>query len=281
MNAVQLALRNLICLRPRTMGPLVAIALLLCALDLFAGSRRMQLQRVEQQAAFEQGYGHLAVLPLGGGFGTDAEAVRRLAAATPGVTLVVPRTGPTGERQRFAAYLARPEGAERALDQLAARLRDAGLHAEVRRGESLSGHYVALRDAVNAELAAAVLAMLVLAGAITFAVATVNCVERRRELAVLRAFGLPRGGLVAHVMAEALMVGLGAIVLAGGIGSFGHWAIGQCSWLGSAGVAIELEPGRVLLALLAVMSVVGAAALRPALKAAGVEVTAGLRECEV
>lgn len=281
MNAVQLALRNLIWMRPRTMGPLVAIALLLCALDLFAGSRRLQLQQTEQQAAFEQGYGQLAVLPPGGGFGADAEAVRQLVAATAGVTLVVPRPGLKGEPQRFAAYLARPDGVGQALDQLEARLRNAGLHAEVRRGEMLSDRYLALREAVQAELAAAALATLVLLGAITFVVASVNCVERRRELAVLRAFGLPRGGLVAHVMAEALMVGLGAIVLAAGMGSFVHWAIGQCSWLGSAGVAIELQPGRLLVAMLAVMGVVGLAALRPASRAAQVEVTAGLRECEV
>lgn len=280
MNAVQLALRNLLWMRPRTMGPLVAIALLLCALDLFAGSRRTQLQRTEQQEAFAQGYGQLAILPLGTGFGTDAAAIRKLIGATAGVTLVAPRTGPKGEVLRFAAYLARADDAGPAQKLLEAGLRQARLHAEVRRGESLSEHYNAVREVADTELAAAALAMLALVGALTFAVASVNCVERRRELAVLRAYGLPRGGLVTHVVAEAAMVGLGAIVLAAAAGSLVDWSIRQCSWLRNAGIAIELEPGRLFVALGAVMAVVCLAALRPALKAARTEVTGGLRDCE-
>lgn len=280
MNAVQLALRNLLWMRPRTMGPLVAIALLLCALDLFAGSRRMQLQRTEQQAAFAQDYGQLAILPLGTGFGTDAAAIRKLIGATAGVTLVAPRTGPKGEVLRFAAYLARADDAGPAQELLEAELRQARLHAEVRRGESLSEHYIAVREVADTELAAAALAMLALVGALTFAVASVNCVGRRRELAVLRAYGLPRGGLVTHVVAEAAMVGLGAIVLATAAGSVVNWSIRQCSRLRNAGIAIELKPGHLFVALAAVMAVVCLAALRPALKGARTEVTIGLRDCE-
>lgn len=280
MNAVQLALRNLIWMRPRTIGPLVAIALLLCALDLFAGSRRVHLQRIEQEAAFGQGYSQLAVLPIGTGVGTDVDAIRKLAAATAGVTLVVPRTDPKGEVQRFAVYLAQPDQAARAQAVLGDKLRQARVHAEVRRGEFLSEQYQSVRASASTELVAAVLAMLALAGALTFTVASINCVERRRELAVLRAFGLPRGGLVMHVMAEAMMVGLGAIVLAVAAGTVVDWSIRQCSWLGKAGISIELEPGRLLAAMSAVMGVVCLAALRPALRAGGAEVSASLRDCE-
>jgi hypothetical protein len=265
-EAWQLALRNLVLLRPRTVMPLLIIALLACALDFFAGCQRVLMQREESRAAFAQGLGQLAIVPNSGRSFTDEEParLRSLLANTPGVALAVPHVDRRDALQYIAIYVPTQIDEERVLASLASKLQSGGGVASVIRGNALSERYRDARRLVNAELGLAGLAMLALAGAISFWAAAVNGKRRRRELVVLRSFGLRRRGITAHVMAEGLVVGIGAVVLAAMLSSATSWLV---EGLGGH-LPVELDPARLLGTLAALLGVSVAAAAIPALRAA-------------
>jgi hypothetical protein len=258
------ALRNLMLLRPRTVVPLLIIALLACALDFFAGCQRVLMQREESRAAFAQGLGQLAIVPgesrsFPGG---EPERLLALAAATPGVALAVPHADRRDALQYIAVFVSSPGGEEQVLGALAAAVGKAPV--SVIRSNLLSDRYRAARRLADAELGLAGLGLLVLAGVISFWAAAVNGRRRRRELVVLRSFGLQRRGITAHVMAEGILVGVGAVVLAAAMSSATSWVVEGLGWQ----LPVELDPVRLLGTLAALLGVSIAAAAIPALRAA-------------
>lgn len=266
-EALRLALRNLVLLRARTVVPLLVIAMLACALDFFAGFQRVLMQKEEAEAAFAQGLGQLAVVPSdGAGFASAAmaEGVRARAAATHGVALAILHAGPGDALQHLAIYVANPADEERVRADLSARLRDDDVPARVIEARFLSGPYRAARRRANAGLGAAGLAVLALAGAMSCWSATVNGKRRRRELTVMRSFGLQRRGITSHVMAEAVVVAVCAIVLATMAGSVASWLAEAFGW----NLPVELDPARLAGTMAALLAVTTAAAAIPALRAA-------------
>jgi hypothetical protein len=263
-EACHLALRNLVLLRPRTVVPLLIIALLACALDFFAGCQRVLMQGEENRAAFAQGLGQLAIVPGDARSFSDGEPerLRALAAATPGVALTVTHAGRRDALQYIAVFVTATSGEERVLAALAAGLGKAP--ASVIRASLLSERYRAARRLADAELGLAGLGLLLLAGAISFWAAAVNGRRRQRELVVLRSFGLQRRGIAAHVMAEGILVGLGAVVLAAAISSATSWVVEGLGWQ----LPVELDPVRLLGTLAALLGVSIAAAAIPAVRAA-------------
>jgi hypothetical protein len=268
-EACQMALRNLVLLRPRTVVPLLIIALLVCALDFFAGFQRLLMRQEQHQAAFAQGLGQLAIVPSAGrSFANgEPEHLRSLAGATHGVALAVPHLDLRDALQYVAIYVARPGDEDRVRDSLSAGLRQLKLTASVIRADLLSGRYRAARRLANAELGLAGLALLVFAGGISFWAAAVNGKRRRRELVVLRSFGLQRRGITPYVMAEAILVGIGALVLAAMLSSATSWLADALGWQ----LPVELDPLRLLGTMAALLGVSVAAAAIPALRAADVK----------
>ncbi|MGZ5199439.1 MAG: FtsX-like permease family protein [Telluria sp.] len=160
--------------------------------------------------------------------------------------------------------MAKPGDEDRVRDALSAVLRNQKLSSSVIRADVLSGRYRSARRLANAELGLAGLALLVFAGAISFWAAAVNGKRRRRELVVLRSFGLQRRGITAHVMAEGILVAIGAVVLAAMLGSTTSWLAEELGWR----LPVELDPLRLLGTMAALLGVTIAAAAIPALRAA-------------
>jgi hypothetical protein len=262
-EACRLALRNLMLLRARTVVPLLIIALLACALDFFAGRQRLLVQGEENRAAFTQGLGQLAIVPRDGRSfpGGEVEHLRALAAGTRGVALAVPHVDRAMALQYISVFVTAPGGEEAVLAMLATTLAKAP--ASVIRSNLLSARFRSARHLADAELGLAGLGMLALAGAISFWSAAANGKRRRRELVVLRSFGLQRHGIAAHVMAEGVLVSLGAVVLAAAISSAASWLV---EGLGGR-LPVELDPVRLLGTLAALLGVSVAAAAIPALRA--------------
>jgi hypothetical protein len=267
-EAWQIALRNLVLLRPRTVVPLLIIALLACALDFFAGCQRVLMQREESRAAFAQGLGQLAIVPTSNRSFPDEEPerLRGIVAATPGVALVVPHLDRRDALQYVAVFLTTRGDEDRVLALLNEKLHNQAPAASVIRANLLSGRYRAARRLADAELGVAGLALLALAGAISFWAAAVNGKRRRRELVVLRNFGLRRRGITAYVMAEGLVIGIGAVVLASMLSSATSWVVEGLGWQ----MPVELDPVRLLGTMAALLGVSVASAAIPALRAGDV-----------
>jgi hypothetical protein len=264
-EACRAALRNLVLLRPRTVGPLLIIALLACALDFFAGCQRMLMQKEASHAAFTQGLGQLAIVPSGGGdFRQDEpERLRALAAAIPGVSLVVPHVGENDALRHIAVFVDSPPDEDRVFNALVPRLHSSAPSATVIRANLLSERYRSARLQANLQLGLAGLGLLILAGGISFWAAAVNGKRRQRELVVLRSFGLQRRGITAHVLAEGVLIGMGAVLLGCMISSAASWVM---EGFGSH-LPVELDPVRLLATMAALLAVSVTAAAVPALKA--------------
>jgi hypothetical protein len=269
-EAWRLALRNLLFLRGRTVVPLLVIALLACALDFFAGFQRVLMQREQSTAAFAQALGQLAIIPAEGRSFPDehADRLRNLAAATAGVALTVPHVDRRDALQYVAVYVTRPDNEEAVRNALGARIRSEKLSGTVIPGTLLSDRFRAARRIADAELGVAGLALLALAGAISFWAAAVNGKRRRRELAVMRSFGMQRRGITAHVLAEGILVGIGAVILASMLSSAASWLANGLGWH----LPVELDPVRLLGTLAALLAVSVAAAAVPAMRVASVKI---------
>jgi hypothetical protein len=266
-EACRLALRNLLFLRARTIVPLLLIAVLACGLDFFAGCQRVLMQQEASRAAFAQGLGQLAIVPAEGRSFADGqpERLRDLAATTRGVALAVPHLDRHDALQYLAIYIANPGDEDVVLDTLATGLGRRQLPASVIHAGVLSDRYRAARRVVNAQLGGAGLGLLALAGVISYWAAAVNGERRRRELMVLRSFGLQRRGVMPHVMAEGILVGIGAVILAALLSSVTSWLAGGFGWH----MPVELDPVRLLGTLTALLGVSIASAAIPALRRPG------------
>lgn len=269
MNGLQLALRNLLRARQRTLAPVLLIALALCGLDLFFGWEGEALRQAEQDAVFGERLGHLAIVPQNAAAFTvrEAHSLRDVAQHTPGVTLV------TQAPAAIAVYLADPLDWPARSAALGAGLRSAGLRASLHRGADLSRSYRSARTTHHLALASVTMTALVAIMAAVFSTATLNRVERRREFALLRALGLADRAVVAHVLAEALLVTLCAVVLGLAASTLLYWTARTApGWH----LAIEPDPRRQLAALALVFIAVSVAALVPALQTLRDDVAEGL-----
>jgi hypothetical protein len=273
MNLLRLTQRNLS--RPRTVGPVLLIATCLCSLDLFAGSQHRLLEQAEHHAVFEERLGHLAVAPATGAkiAADEAGRIRRIAAGTQGVTLVMPAN------DAIAIFLSDPARLPASRDLLAASLKRAGISTDVRFGPESSGRYRMARENAAVKLQSMLAAVLVAIAAVMVATASMNCLARRREHAMLRALGVSPRGLFKYVVQEALMVAVSGIVL-GFVSSTGLSWVGNRMAASSLGwrLALEPDPVRQLAAAAVVLAVVFLAVLGPAWRAARHDVASGLSD---
>jgi putative ABC transport system permease protein len=279
-----LALLNVRTARARTLGPLFLIGVCLCSLDLFAGAQRKQVQQAENRAVFQEKLGHLAIMPAGPDRFAPNEitSVQKIAAGTPGVTLVArPALASAAAPLETAAsaiaiYLSDPSKLPSSRDALLARLKRAGLSAEIHPGPERSESYLAAREQAQMKLQSMLGAVLAAICAVMVASASMNCLERRREHAMLRALGVSPRGLFAHVIAEGLVVALAGIAL-------GFLSSTSVSWIGNhiamasnLGLSLELDPVRQIATVAVVLVVVLLSVLWPAWKAARAELASGI-----
>ena len=186
----------------------------------------------------------------------------------------------TGRTERLALFLSDPQ---RDSGAAAAALRAAGLAAEVSAAPALSASERQACGAADLMFASLVGIALAVIGAAIAATVSINGVERRREVATLRALGMDRNAVFLMVTFEALWITLFGVLIslvASGLSAslVNRVALSFTSrqaWI-AAPMFIELDFERMAVAVLLVMVVALLAALAPALKAARADVAAGL-----
>ncbi len=181
----------------------------------------------------------------------------------------------TGGTERIVVYLHDGASIDRLRAELAAGLRGAGIAAEVRTWQEQSETWIHQRGA--AELAFDSIAGMVFAviGATIAATMSMNALDRRRELATVRALGMGSSAVFLMLVMEALWMALSGIVLSLVGSGLIAWIINRATVsgnigqaLGSAPMMVELDFDRMLMAIVAVLAVTLLAALVPAFKAA-------------
>ncbi|UOD32175.1 FtsX-like permease family protein [Massilia violaceinigra] len=188
----------------------------------------------------------------------------------------------TGSIERFVVFLSDPALMEQQRSALAAALRKAGVQAEVRTWQELSQAYMRARSASDLafdSIAGMVFAVIAASIAATM---SINVLERRREVATLRALGMRSHSVFLMLVTEALgmaVMGVAASLIGSGVIA---WVINRMSLSDGAPQAlagampVELDVNRMMMAVVAVLAVALMAALVPAFKAARAHVAAGL-----
>ncbi|NHZ42302.1 ABC transporter permease [Massilia aquatica] len=188
----------------------------------------------------------------------------------------------TGSIERFVVFLSDPALMEQQRSALAAALRKAGVQAEVRTWQELSQAYMRARSASDLafdSIAGMVFAVIAASIAATM---SINVLERRREVATLRALGMRSHSVFLMLVTEALgmaVMGVAASLIGSGVIA---WVINRMSLSDGAPQAlagampVELDVNRMMMAVAAVLAVALMAALVPAFKAARAHVAVGL-----
>jgi ABC-type lipoprotein release transport system permease subunit len=189
----------------------------------------------------------------------------------------------TERTERLVVYLADPRQLDAVRLALANALRAEGLAVEVRTWQELSPSYIKARTASDLTFdSVAGMVFAVIAAAIA-ATISMNALERRREVATLRALGMHSSGVFLMFAAEALWMAAFAVVLSLVGSGLIAWVVNRAApsattqqALKQAPMLVELDFNRMLMAIVTVMAVALLAALVPAFKAARVEVAEGL-----
>ncbi|NNM82184.1 MAG: ABC transporter permease, partial [Burkholderiales bacterium] len=161
-------------------------------------------------------------------------------------------------------------------DRLLKKLNEAGFDVEIRTWRELSDFYNQVHrmfDTIFGFIFSIVLTVVVMSVANSMGM---TVIERTREIGTLRSIGLKRGGVVRLFAMEALLLSA-AGVLAGfalallvrqGVNAahFSYFPPGSSA---TVPLAVDLDPGKIAVAALTMLSVGTAAALFPAIRAAG------------
>jgi ABC-type lipoprotein release transport system permease subunit len=189
----------------------------------------------------------------------------------------------TVHTERLVIYLSDPARLEASRAKLALALRSAGVAAQVRSWHELSASYATKRRESAHALACLTAIMLALVATAVGATMSMNGLERRRELATLRALGMGRGGVFATMAAEALWIGVAGVLLGMAASGVIAWVVNRAALsyatqpsLSQPPMLVELDLANMLAATGAVLAVTLLAALLPAVKAARGDVAAGL-----
>ena len=189
----------------------------------------------------------------------------------------------TERTERLVVYLAEPRQLDAMRLALHSTLRKAGLMVDVHTWQELSPSYVKARNDADLYLhSVAGMVFAVIAAAIA-ATISMNALERRREVATLRALGMPGSGVFAMYAAEALWMAAFAVVISVAGSGLIAWVVNRAALsyttqqaLERAPMLVELDFYRMGMAAVAVMAVALLASLMPAFKAARADVGEGL-----
>jgi putative ABC transport system permease protein len=189
----------------------------------------------------------------------------------------------TERTERLVVYLAEPQQLDAMRLALRSALRTAGLAVHVHTWQELSPGYIKGRgdSDLNFESVAGMV-FAVIAAAIA-ATISMNALERRREVATLRALGMHSSGVFLMYAAEALWMAAFAVVISVVGSGLIAWVVNRAALsyttqqaLKRAPMLVELDFNRMGMAVVAVMAVALLASLVPAFKAARAEVAEGL-----
>lgn len=175
---------------------------------------------------------------------------------------------------RLVVYLANPSELDAVRQRLAAELQRQGIAATVSSWRELSVPYASARRGADFALGCMAAAVFAIIGAVFACTLALDEMERRREMATLRAIGMTPAWLFIHIAAQALWMAAtaaAASLLASGVLAWMANRIAMSSTpaggLDSPQMMVELDFDRMGMALAMLAAVALAAALAPALRA--------------
>ncbi|HZV65583.1 MAG TPA: FtsX-like permease family protein [Telluria sp.] len=189
----------------------------------------------------------------------------------------------TARTERFVVYLSDPRQLDARRQALLAALRQAGLRVEIRSWQDQSPAYAKEKHESELSLdSVAGMAFAVIAATVA-ATVSMNALERRREVATLRALGMHSSRVFLMFSAEAMwMASLGVLCSLVG-SSVISWVVNRAALsygthhaLKRAPMLVELDFERMTMAVVAALAVALLASLVPAFKAARADVAEGL-----
>lgn len=176
---------------------------------------------------------------------------------------------------RLVVYLTNPAELDSVKLRLAQEMRGQGIAATVSSWRDLSVPYASARRGAEFALGCMAAAVFTVIAAVLLSTLALDVTERRRELATLEAMGMPPAGLFIHIVAQGLWMAASAAGLSVVASGVVAWMANRIAMSASSApglarpeVMVELDFGRMAMALALLAAVALAAALLPALKAA-------------
>ena len=170
--------------------------------------------------------------------------------------------------ERLVVYLHEPDQLERRRAELGSALRMAGIPVEVQTWPEQSASWATERKAAIAAFDSIAGMVFAVIAATIAASMSISVLERRREIATLRALGMRSSSMFFMFLAEALGMALAGVVLSAVASALLAWGLNRAALAGAGTLAVELDGERMLMAIVAVLAVTLLAALVPAFKAA-------------
>lgn len=185
--------------------------------------------------------------------------------------------------ERIVVYLSDPHETEERRTTLANALRAAGIPVHVKTWQEQSPGYASERSASDMAFDSVAGMVFAVIAATIAATLTISVLERRREIATLRALGMRSSSVFLMFVIESLLMALTAVVLSLVTSSLIAWIVNRASLSFHATEAssggpmlVELDFNRMGMAVLTVLAVSLLAALVPAVKAARATITPAL-----
>ncbi len=181
----------------------------------------------------------------------------------------------TERTERVVVYLADGTRTEEKRQALTAALASAGVPALVKTWQDLSVAFASERGAADIAFDSVAGMVFAVIAATVAATISMNTLERRREVGVLRALGMSSSGVFLMFVMEAVWMALMAVVLSLVASSLIAWIVNRAALsytahnaLSSAPMLVELDFNRMAMAVVTVLAVALMASLVPAFKAA-------------
>ncbi|HWJ94727.1 MAG TPA: FtsX-like permease family protein [Telluria sp.] len=194
-----------------------------------------------------------------------------------------------GSVGRLVVYLANPAELDAVRAGLEAELQRLGMNAVVSSWRELSAPYASARRGADFALACMAAAVFSIAAVVLICTLTLDGMERRREMATLQAIGMRPAGLVIHIVAQALWMAATAAALSMLASSVVAWTVNRIVMsatpqpgLARPEVMVELDFGRMGMAIGMLAAVALVAAFAPAIRAARADLAralAGVGRC--
>lgn len=181
----------------------------------------------------------------------------------------------TERTERFVVFLSDPAELEARRMALLASLRASGIDVEIRSWKEQSAAFAQARSSSDLAFdSVAGMVFAVIAATVAFTI-SMNALERRREVATLRALGMRSSGVFLMFSMEALWLAVIGIVISLVASGLIAWIVNRATLsyttqqaLRHAPMLVELDFDRMLMAVVTVLAVTLMAALLPSFKAA-------------
>jgi putative ABC transport system permease protein len=181
----------------------------------------------------------------------------------------------TERTERIVVYLSEATSTEERRAALAASLRAAGIPVHVKTWQEQSASYASERGAADIAFDSVAGMVFAVIAATVAATLAMNALERRREVATLRALGMRSSAVFLMFVMEGLWMALAGVLLSLIASGLIAWIVNRAALsynnghvLNSTPMLVELDVDRMSMAVLTVLAVALLAALVPSFKAA-------------